>query len=154
MKREIKPKTLEGYINKYKYMEVEQLEKPQLLKPLLTLSGATQLAMSQLASEVINATDISSDRVEFERTHLYARPVYAFEFRWSTADKVGVIEVDGLTGEVVENGNWFVEKMTQRLTRDRLVDLGAELANLAVPGGGLVIKAVAFAADSTKGTQR
>ena len=150
MKREIKAEILEGYIKKYKYTEVDHLEKPQLLKPLLTLAGATQLAMSQLSREAINATDVASDRVEFERTHLYTRPVYAFEFRWSTADKVGVIEVDGLTGEVVENGSWFVEKITQRLTRDRLIDLGSELVNLAVPGGGLVIKAVGYATDNSK----
>lgn len=154
MKREIEAEILEGYIKKYKYAEVEQLEKPQLLKPLLTLAGATQLAMSQLSREAINATDISSDKVEFERTHLYARPVYAFEFRWSTADKVGVIEVDGLTGEVIENGSWFVEKITQRLTRDRLIDLGAEVVNIAIPGGGFVVKAVGYATDSSKDPQK
>lgn len=66
--------------------------------------------------------------------------MFAFEFRWSSADKVGVIEVDGLTGEVVENGRWFKDKVSQVLTRDMLVDIGAEMAGTLVPGGGAAVK--------------
>ena len=49
--------------------------------------------------------------VAIEKAHLYYRPVFAFEFAWTTEDKIGVIEVDGLTGEVIENGKWFKERM-------------------------------------------
>ena len=150
LKREIKSDTLEGYIRKYKYTETDQLELPDLVKPILTLAGAAQIAIAQVSREAINATDISVDQIDFDKAHLYIRPVYAFEFRWSSTDKIGVIEVDGLTGEVIENGKWFIEKIGQRFTRDRLLDLGAEAINLAVPGGGLVLKAVGYATDSSR----
>ena len=51
-----------------------------------------------------------------------------------------MIEVDGLTGEVVENGRWFKDKVSQALTRDMLVDIGAEMAGTLVPGGGAAVK--------------
>jgi hypothetical protein len=150
LKRDIKAGVLDSYIKKYKYTEVEDLELPQLVKPKLTLAGAVQLAMACLSGEAIAASDISADNVEFEKTFLYARPVFAFEFRWASANKVGVIEVDGLTGEVIENGQWFVEKFAQRFTRDRLLDLGAEVAGLAIPGGGLLAKTVTYALNDSK----
>ena len=49
--------------------------------------------------------------VAIEKAHLYHRPVFAFEFAWTTEDKIGVIEVDGPTGEVIEKGKWFKERM-------------------------------------------
>ena len=49
--------------------------------------------------------------VAIEKAHLYNRPVFAFEFAWTTEDKIGVIEVDGPTGEVIEKGKWFKERM-------------------------------------------
>jgi len=76
------------------------------------------------------------------------RPVFAFEFRWSSADKVGVIEVDGLTGEVAENGRWFKDKMNKILTRETLVDLGAEVAGCFVPGGGVAVKLIGKMTES------
>ena len=46
----------------------------------------------------------------------------------------------GLPGEVVENGRWFKDKVSQVLTRDMLVDIGAEMAGTLVPGGGAAVK--------------
>ncbi|HOI67894.1 MAG TPA: hypothetical protein PLD03_14985, partial [Thiomonas arsenitoxydans] len=77
-----------------------------------------------------------------ERLHLYWRPVFAFEFIWSTADKRGVIEVNGLTGEVSENGQWFKDKLSKVMTREMLLDAGCELAGAVVPGGGIAVKII------------
>jgi hypothetical protein len=141
MQRDIKPAVLKAYIEKYKFTETERVERPdELLKPLISMAAAKQLATASLTSEAVNAYEIQADLTHFERTHLYLRPVFAFEFRWSSADKVGVIEVDGLTGEVVENGRWFKDKVSQALTRDMLVDIGAEMAGTLVPGGGAAVK--------------
>ena len=141
MQRDIKPAVLKAYIEKYKFTETERVERPdELLKPLISMAAAKQLATASLTSEAVNAYEIQADLTHFERTHLYLRPVFAFEFRWSSADKVGVIEVDGLTGEVVENGRWFKDKVSQVLTRDMLVDIGAEMAGTLVPGGGAAVK--------------
>lgn len=83
-----------------------------------------------------------ADHIEFERTYMYMRPVFAFEFKWSSADKVGVIEVDGLTGEVIENGHWFKDKVNKIITRETLFDVGAEVAGSLIPGGGVAVKLI------------
>lgn len=143
MHREIKPAVFESLINKFKYTEAEQVDRPELLKPLLSMSAAKQIVMASLNGEAVSASEIQLDAIEFERTLMYIRPVFAFEFRWTTADKVGVIEVDGLTGEVVENGRWFKDKVNEILTREMLVDFGAEMAGVVVPGGGAAVKLLA-----------
>ena len=63
----------------------------------------------------------------------------------SSADKVGVIEVNGLTGEVNEDGRWFKEKLDKILTRDMLIEASSELAGAFVPGGGLAVKLIGAA---------
>ena len=143
MQRDIKPAVLEYYINKYKYTEFEQVDRPEVLKPLLSMAGAKQMASASLTGEAVNAFEIQADEIEFERTFMYLRPVFAFEFKWASADKVGVIEVDGLTGEVIENGHWFKDKVNKIITRDSLFDLGAEVAGSLIPGGGAAIKLIA-----------
>ena len=148
MQREIKPSVLESYISKYKCSEVDQINREELLKPLVSMAAANQIAMAGLNSEAVNALEIAGDNIEFERTYLYVRPVFAFEFRWASADKSGVIEVDGLTGEVIENGRWFKDKVGKILTRDMLVDIGADVAGTFVPGGGFAVKLFAKITDS------
>lgn len=53
-----------------------------------------------------------------------------------------MIEVDGLTGEVVENGDWFKDKFDRVMTRETLIDVGAEIVGNLVPGGNVVVKIV------------
>ena len=143
MQREsVKSEALASFITKYKYTEVDVLERPEVLKPKLPLAGAIQLASAALTGEAINAFDVQNDQIEFERTYMYLRPVFAFEFKWSSADKVGVIEVDGLTGEVIENGHWFKDKVKDIITRETLLELGTEVAASLVPGGGVAVKII------------
>ncbi|MCW2313516.1 hypothetical protein [Rhodoferax antarcticus] len=148
MQRDIKSSVFAQYISKYKYAEAAQVERPELLKPLVSMAAAKQMASANLTGQAVNAFEIQGDHIEFESTHMYMRPVFAFEFRWSSADKVGVIEVDGLTGEVVENGRWFKDKVNKILTREALVDLGAEVAGSLVPGGGVGVKLLGKMTDS------
>ena len=138
----VKADALGAFINKYKYTEVDVLERPEVLKPKLALVGAIQVASAALTGEAINAFEVQADQIEFERTYMYLRPVFAFEFKWSSADKVGVIEVDGLTGEVIENGSWFKDKIKEIITRETLLELGGEVASSFVPGGGVAVKII------------
>lgn len=140
MRRDLKPSLFENYLAKYKLHEVEQVDRPEAVDPTLPLAAAMQTALARMNGEAINAYDIQADDIVFERTHLYLRPVYAFEFIWTGAGKSGVIEVDGLTGEIVENGRWFKDKMSQLLSRDMMFELGAEVAGSLVPGGGVAVK--------------
>lgn len=142
MQRDIKSATMASYVSKYKFSEVEQFDRRELLKPLVPMAAAKQMASASLVGEVVNAFEIQDDSILFERTYMYMRPVFAFEYRWSSADKVGVIEVDGLTGEVIENGRWFKDKVDKIITRDMLFDLGAEVAGTFIPGGSTAVKLI------------
>ena len=146
----VKSAALASYISKYKYTEVNVLERPEVLKPKMPLAGAIQVASAALTGEAINAIDIQTDTIEFERTYMYVRPVFAFEFKWASADKVGVIEVDGLTGEVIENGDWFKDKVKEIITRETLLDLGAEVAGSLLPGGAVAVKIIGRISAPTK----
>lgn len=143
LKRDIKPSVLDAYIRKYKFQEVDAIDKAEAIAPLQPLTSVAQGVQAKLTSEAINAHTISSDQLSFEKVHLYFRPVFAFEFFWSSADKRGVIEVDGLTGETVENGQWFKDRIGRVMTREMLFEVGAEVAGGVVPGGALAIKAIA-----------
>ena len=140
LKREIKTKTLVDYIHKFNHEEVQQVELDNVLQPLVSVDGLTSVVRSELQNQVINATKIEHDFEEITSLYLYFRPVYAFEYHWSAADKVGVIEVDGLTGEIIENGNWFKNTFESTFTRDNLIELSAELATTIVPGAGTAVK--------------
>lgn len=142
MKREIRPAVLQRYIDKYRATGLERFEREGALEPLLSSPAAIQIALSRLASEAIDATQIQQDVVTVEALHLYYRPVFAFEYAWNPAGKMGVVEVDGLTGEVVESGQWFRDKLGGMMTRDLLVDIGADVASMAIPGGSIAVKVI------------
>lgn len=142
LSRDIKESTLENYIANYKAEERIQLDLPEAVKLHLRAPTLRQKVDQTLSNEVINAHEILRDNRTLEKEYLYYRPVFAFEFVWTTEDKVGVIEVDGLTGEVSENGQWFKDKIGQIATREMLFEAGAELAGVIVPGGGIAVKVV------------
>lgn len=140
LRRPIKPQVLQACIDKYKASAREQVDVEGALPPQMSYAAALQLAQSRLAAEAIDAHEIQRDVASFERVHLYYRPVFAFEYVWSTSGKIGVIEIDGLTGDVVENGEWFRDRFEKVMTRDMLFELGAEAATTLVPGGGFAVK--------------
>lgn len=140
LRRAVKPQVLQGYVEKYKAIARDQIDIEGALPPQMSYAAALQLAQSRLAAEAIDAHEIRRDVASFERVHLYYRPVFAFEYVWSTSGKIGVIEIDGLTGDVVENGEWFRDRFERVMTRDMLFELGAEAATALVPGGGFAVK--------------
>ena len=140
MKREIKPALLQRYVDKYKTVEHAALDNAGAVEPLLSSHAAMQLALSRLSAEAIDANRIDADAVTLDKLHLYYRPVFAFEYAWAPSGRTGVVEVDGLTGDVVEAGQWFRDKIDGILTRDVLVDLGADVVSMAVSGGSIAVK--------------
>jgi len=142
LSRDLKKGTLANYIKKYPVQEHTVLELPEAIVPQLRLPMLLQKIHQTLAAEVINAHEFQQDLITIDKVHLYYRPVFAFEFSWTTEDKAGVIEVDALTGEVIENGQWFKEKLQAITTREMLFEMGSELAGALVPGGAVAVKVI------------
>ena len=140
--RESKKGVLDNFLRKYKFQEHESIQLQEAIPLKVSVATLLQRINKTLSSEAINAHEIQQDFIAIEKAHLYYRPVFAFEFAWTTEDKVGVIEVDGLTGEVIENGQWFKEKMETILTREMLFEASAEIAGVIVPGGSFAVKVV------------
>ncbi len=138
LKRGLKPAKLQGYIDRFKAVERIQLDMAGTIAPQLPFTAAVQLVMAKLAAEPIDAHAIQQDCTEFTTAHLYFRPVFAFEYSWN--NKLGVIEIDGLSGEVIENGEWFRDKVEIMMSREMLFELGAEVASAVVPGSGYAVK--------------
>ena len=138
LKRNLKPAKLQAYIDRYKAAERTQLDVDGTIPPQLPFNAAVQIVKARLAAEPIDAHSIQGDAVEFTTAHLYFRPVFAFEYSWN--QKLGVIEIDGLTGEVVENGEWFRDKVDIVISREMMFELGAEVASAVVPGSGYAVK--------------
>ncbi|MGD1823742.1 hypothetical protein A203_00330 [Chromobacterium violaceum] len=141
LNRDVNEKVLSKY-SKYPHQEIATLDNPEALTPLISLTTLKQQIISKLQGEAINADEIFKDNIDFKVSKIYYRPVYAFEFVWSTADTRGVIEVDGLTGETSENGQWFKNKLEKIMTREMLIETGVEIANSILPGTGLAVRAI------------
>ncbi|OOR91544.1 hypothetical protein B0181_03035 [Moraxella caviae] len=148
--RDVKRGHFEHLMQKYRFSEMKSFENDTVLKPLLTQQIAVQRACSTLNGEKINAHEILHDEIVFEKIHLFFVPVFAFEFIWSAGDKVGVIEVNGLTGEVTEDGQWYKEKLGGLITRDMLVELGADIASELVPGAGIAVRVAGKITEQSK----
>jgi len=88
----------------------------------------------------VKADDILVEQIRIEKIHLFFRPVYAFEHHWKTKDKYATIEVDGLTQDVRFGGKAIKQKLKEAISETDLFELGTDVVDLFVPGGGLAIK--------------
>lgn len=88
----------------------------------------------------IQADKILEETVKVTCLDLYYHPVYAFQYRWISKNKEGIIEVDGVTGEIKSGARVFSEYMGKVLDKDFLFDLGADATGMLIPGGNIAIK--------------
>ena len=93
----------------------------------------------------VQADVVSEEALSLERTDLYYRPIYGFEFFWTTKGKTGVVEIDAVTGQVRQAASLASGK--GMITRDALFDLGADAAGLLIPGGSIAVKVANVALD-------
>ena len=127
----------------YKFKEVEDLTNiDNIINPTFSFSSAIEEMKNSLLREKIISHEILTDDAIVDKIYLYFRPVYAFEFIWSNENKVGIIEIDGLNGEVSEKGVWLKDRVSKVMTRDMFFDIGGEIANGMVPSGGVVVKMI------------
>lgn len=152
LKREIKQSVMENYVKKYKMTEIESIEPSSNAVTLqVPLASIMQIATAKMQGEAIKAHEIMADELTFEKCYLYYRPVFAFEFVWTTTGKTAVIEVDGLTGEIMENGVWYQDTVDRIMTREMLVMVSAEVAGHIVPGGSFAVRMIDKLAAKNRG---
>jgi hypothetical protein len=102
-----------------------------VVPPKVKASGLVRDAVAKAIGK-IEADRVLEEKVELEAVDLYYRPVYAFRYR--RGGKEAVVEVDGLTAEVSTAGSTFEEHLGKLLEPKFLLDIGAEAANLFIPG--------------------
>lgn len=106
-----------------------------VVPPQATSSVVVREVLGSLVNK-IKADKVLEETVTFEAIDLYYRPVYAFRYR--RQGREAVVEFDGLTGEVRTGGATFETYVGKILDTRFLLDAGAEVANLFVPGATLV----------------
>jgi hypothetical protein len=87
----------------------------------------------------VKASEINRERVILQRLNLYFRPIFAFEFQWEDRPSFAVLEIDGLTGDLIA-GKALKTKFEELFAESSLFELGSEVADLVVPGGALATK--------------
>ncbi|MEO7118619.1 MAG: hypothetical protein ABIZ34_06575 [Candidatus Limnocylindrales bacterium] len=102
----------------------------------------SSFVVRKLISEMmkpVQADTVEEESIVLEATDLYYRPVYAFEFHWTTRDKKGVLEIDGITGQMRQAAG-LLPGLKGRVTKDLLFDIGADTAGMLIPGGSIALK--------------
>lgn len=133
----IKEKMLQNYLNDKKF--IRKPLQSEVVEPILLDTGIMQRARKKLLE-----TTIINERELFESTRLdnlslYFRPVFAFEYRHKKDNRTAIIEVDGLTGEVIDSGtSWFSEKANQEKMQRLVKGVIIEVAGSIVPGGASI----------------
>ncbi|MGV8850901.1 MAG: hypothetical protein ACOH16_15325 [Propionibacteriaceae bacterium] len=88
----------------------------------------------------VQADRIITDVVDVTSIALFFRPVYAFEFLWRSKSKTQSLEIDGVTGESHTTNTTVGSRVSRRLSKELLFDIGADAVDLLVPGGGIAMK--------------
>jgi hypothetical protein len=110
-------------------------QKVVIVPPKMRASGLVRDAVAKAIGK-IEADRILEETVTLEAVDLCYRPVYAFRYRRS--GKEAVVEVDALTGEAHIAGTTFEEHLGKILEPRFLLDVGAEAANIFIPGATVV----------------
>ena len=128
LERYIYPDAFIKYSEKFKLNEVRSInDSHNMIQPKLSQIAVIKQARDVLNEETINAHEIHRNIITFDKVHLCLIPVFAFEFEWESGGKTGVIEINGLTGEVKEDGQWYEEKITQSFTREIMIETSSNL---------------------------
>ena len=94
----------------------------------------------QSSMKTLQADKIEEERIDLEYLVLYYRPVYAYEYHWTTRDKRVIMEFDPLLNTFRTEGGQFKKQLRKVLANDTLFDIGADAVGTVVPGANLAIK--------------
>jgi hypothetical protein len=124
-----------------------------VIPPQVRATAVVRQVMSEVVKPVQNAQTIHEERVEVETIEINFRPVYAFEYEWTSKGKRTVIEFDAVTGDMRTGGkksDQFAQLKNMMLNRDLLFDVTADAAGMIVPGGSIAVKLVKAVVDRGK----
>lgn len=120
-----------------------------LVPPQARVSAIMRDSLSKMIKG-IQADTILDEQVEVTRVDLYYRPIFAFQYSWTSKQKEAILEVDGLTGECRAGNRVFREYLGKVLDQNFLFDIGADAVGMLVPGGSIAVKAAKHYMDSRK----
>jgi hypothetical protein len=121
-----------------------------VIPPQVRASAVVRQVMSEVIRPVQQAHTIHEERVDVEAIELNFRPVYALEYEWIAKGKRGVVEFDGLTGEINGGGRKLSDHVKGLISHDLLFDVTADAVGLVVPGGSIAVKLVKAVVDRGK----
>jgi hypothetical protein len=120
-----------------------------IVPPTTRVSGIVRETLAKLIKG-IQADTISEEQVTVDVIDLYYHPVYAFEYKWKTKGKTGIVQVDASTGNVTTGQRTFAEFLGKRIDTNFLFDVGADAAGIFIPGGSIAVKVAKKYIDSRK----
>ena len=128
LKRYVYPDAFIKYSEKFKLNEIRAIDDSHnMIQPKLSQIEVIKQARDVLNKEIINAHEVHQNVITFDKVYLCLVPIFAFKFEWETGDEPGVIEVNGLTGKLKENGEWYDDKVTQSFTREMMIETSSNL---------------------------
>lgn len=145
---------LASYLSLSPKVATEKLEKlitkgSIVVPPQARVSAIMRDALSKMIKG-IQADKILEEQVEVQCVDLYYHPVYAFQYKWKSKNKVAIVEIDGVTGNVGSGNRTFNEYLGKVLDKDFLFDLGADAAGMLIPGGNIAVKVAKHYIDKKK----
>lgn len=106
--------------------------------------------LGEVIQPVLKAQIIHEERVDIEDLELNFRPVYAFEYEWSSKGKRVIVEFDALLGDTRSGGKKWSDDIKGILSRDLFFDVTADAVGMLVPGGGIAVKLVKAVVDRNR----
>lgn len=140
---------INGPIDEVEDLAALSLDDTVVVPPEHRASFVIRQLFSQLLKP-LHADTVSEESLTLERTDLYYRPVWAFEFEWRPRQKRGVVELDGITGQT-RQGTALAPQLRSLISKDVLFDIGADTAGLLIPGGSIAVKVARAAVDRSYG---
>ncbi len=121
-----------------------------VVPPQMKASAIIRQVLSEAIKPVTKAQIIHEERMDVESLEVNFRPVYAFEYEWSSKGKRVIVEFDALVGDTHAGGKKWSDNIKGILTRDLFFDVTADAVGMLVPGGGIAVKLVKAVVDRGK----
>ena len=121
-----------------------------VIPPQVKANAVVRQVTAEVLQPVHNVQTIHEERVDIGTVDLNFRPMYAFEYEWTSKNKRVVIEFDPIIGEMRTGGKKLSDQIKGVLTRDFLFDVTADAFGTIVPGGSIAVKLVKAVVDRKK----